>query len=1855
LHGRGNYNLFKYRFCMSVMEPHTEKLKYIFDNARVGIAICNAEDNTLEMVNPAFADIHGYKPHELIGLSPGDVFAPECMLRLSEYESASACAIDDVAFETTHIKKDGSIVPVSVHITVIKGENGVIKQRIANVIDISDRKKTESKLYAASERFSQIYDNSIDVIYLIGVTPGGRFIHLDINPAYTEASGMSRDTIVGRYVDEFENETFRTILLDKYNSCLKARVKTDYINDYPFLSGIKTFHSVLTPLFDETGRIYQIVGIARDITEQKRMEIALEARENEFRSLAENLPDNIARWDTEGRYLYINPVHERTLGKSASEVIGTFIPEAHEAVKTAVAQVAVSGEKRTVAQTATLKDGSMVYHEVSIAPERDTSGKIISILGIGRDITERKQMETALKARELEFRSLAENSPNIIMRYDLDCRRLYVNPAFSKDTGIPLELAIHAKPDTQWDSYMNMVTMSASEYQKKIQAVMRSGESANFLTELFRHIDGGYKAHDVHIIAERDSNGKIIGALVIGHDITEQKRIQEELATKERDFRTIAEHTRDTIARYDAQCIRTYANGAFIRLAGKSAEELLGKKPTDYYCTPQSMRYEEALLRVFKSGREEEFEYTWPDATGSMLTSLIHIVPEKDVYGKVQTVLATGRSITKLKEIEAQLIEQNRFLESLLNAIPVPIFLKDKETRYKGFNKAFEEFYGKNKEELIGKGVFDLFSHEQAQVYFDADAELYRHGGTQIYEAQLKDARGVDHTVMFHKALYFDEAGVAMGQIGTVLDITERKQQELQLLQKEEEFRTLVENMPDNIIRYNRSCQAIYVSQGMKRIYGDDAEAILMGKTPKEANKDFSWYVEEYQYTLEHVLDTGEAKETILAIPSPTGEMLHAQIRFVAERNQAGEIYSVLAIGSDITERKRAEEALKSQSVLLQSVLESSPDVTIFALDREYNYLSFNQNHSKVIYHIWGHKIAVGMNMLDAITCKDDKQKAKKLFDKALAGECFVDETEYGDETLSRSYWQTYYAPMVGNNGEIIGLTCFNLNITDKREQELQLHKLKAKLSAVISTIPDLIWVKDAEGVYMMCNPSFENFFGAECGEIIGKTDYDFISHEQADFFRQKDREALETGKMCINEEEIVFAKNGERALLETRKIPVYNGEEFMGVLGIGRDITERKKMELEIAQQKDFQNTLLVGIAEAGLGVHVIEEGRYIYTNDLQKAQKYGYNETIFDVKPNFMETIHPDDRAKALDMYARRLRGEDVPSTYELGVVQTDGVRREHSVSVIVIPNTDPIQTIVVTQDITERKVMEEMMTQKESRLKEAQKIAKVGSWELEFPGLNLSWSDEIYRIFEIDPKQFQPSYDHFLDAIHPEDRVRIDTLFAESLKYKTPYDIVHRLLMVDGRIKYVHERGETLFDEEGSPIRSIGTVQDITEQKMIEKKMEHMAHHDALTGLPNRTLAKERAEQVMTHAKRSKSQAAFLFIDLDGFKAINDSLGHSAGDTMLKTIAARLKECVRESDIISRQGGDEFLLILSDIKDENVIASTTQKILSALEKSFEINDHILSISGSIGISLYPDHGDNFELLLKSADTAMYKAKETGKNGYYFYTHQMTHNIIGQFKIQNDLKMALENNEFILFYQPQIDLATNRITGVEALIRWFHPQMGMIPPMSFIPIAESSGLIVSIGQWVIEEACRQAAIWHSMGITISVAVNISAMQFKRGNLEEIVKNALYSSKIDPKWLELELTESVIMHNTETTLECVHSLKRLGVQLSLDDFGTGYSSLSYLKRFAVDKLKIDQSFVRDILQDRDDAAIVKTIIQMAKNLNLKTIAEGVEDAQVLSVIDAYGCDEVQGYHFAKPMPAGELEEYHTNFYKSEA
>jgi diguanylate cyclase (GGDEF)-like protein/PAS domain S-box-containing protein len=446
-------------------------------------------------------------------------------------------------------------------------------------------------------------------------------------------------------------------------------------------------------------------------------------------------------------------------------------------------------------------------------------------------------------------------------------------------------------------------------------------------------------------------------------------------------------------------------------------------------------------------------------------------------------------------------------------------------------------------------------------------------------------------------------------------------------------------------------------------------------------------------------------------------------------------------------------------------------------------------------------------------------------------------------------------------------------------------------------------------------------------------------------------------------------------------------------------------------------------------------------------------------------------------------------------------------------------------------------------------------------------------------------------------------------------------------------------------------LSSVEDITEQKATEEQINFLAFHDPLTSLPNRMYAHERFVQARANADRDKSKVALLLLDLDNFKNINDSLGHVIGDALLKAVATRLRNYLANSVTISRQGGDEFLVTYPGLRDADAVEKILTNLMLKMQEPFDIEGNELTTSVSVGAAIYPDDGSDFETLMRNADIAMYQAKYSGRNVFCFFDEEMHTKAFERLNLGSGLRRAQERNELLLHYQPLIDLKSGKVIGAEALLRWNHPELGLVLPERFVALAEDTGLIVPIGDWVLQEACHQAAVWQSRKTPdFRIAINLSAAQFRRHDLEKSVKRALELSKINPAFVELELTETILMTSAENALESVQRLESLGVKLSIDDFGTGYSSLSYLKRFAVNKLKIDRSFVHNVTTDSDDAAIVRAIIQMAKSLGLKTIAEGVEESSTLDWLRQHECDEAQGYYFAKPMNAEQFTKYLATF-----
>jgi diguanylate cyclase (GGDEF)-like protein/PAS domain S-box-containing protein len=973
----------------------------------------------------------------------------------------------------------------------------------------------------------------------------------------------------------------------------------------------------------------------------------------------------------------------------------------------------------------------------------------------------------------------------------------------------------------------------------------------------------------------------------------------------------------------------------------------------------------------------------------------------------------------------------------------------------------------------------------------------------------------------------------------------------------------------------------------------------------------------------------------------------------------------------------------------------------------------------------------------------------------------------------------------------------------------------------------------------------------------------------------------------------ITTAKGEEKWVWEQGRGVFSPAGDLMFLEGFVTDITERRKANLALKQNEDLLRTVMETLP---IGVWIADRtGKLISSNqagrEIWTGAKYVGIDQFGEYKGWWADTgkpIAPEEWAAA-----RAVRKGETSINEVIDIQCFDGTRKTILNSAIPLrgPDGELTGAFIVNQDITEQRRAEEALRESEARLKEAQRIAHIGNWELDLVTERLTWSDEIFRIFEIEPRGFGPSYEAFLDRVHPDDRAAVDRAYTESVTKRAPYDITHRLQMPDGRVKYVHEYCVNYYSEHGEPLRSVGTVQDITErmraeralrqseqrlrviydaspviisvsrledgqyldvnpaflrtggwtreevigrtsfelgvwvnpgdrEKIIESVREYgavrdqeiafrmksgevrqllcsleliqldqgnclllvgqditerkkaqtqmqklsraleqtadaviitdsngtieyvnpafelvtgyasaeavgyrpnllksgrqgpgfydnmwkiilagevfndviinrrkdgslyyeektitplkdvdgrithfvatgkdisermqtqerlafMAQHDPLTELPNRALLLDRLKQSLAGARWRERRAAVLFVDLDRFKTINDTLGHEVGDRLLQQLAERFQRSVRDGDTVARFGGDEFVILLDDVASGDDVSGVAQKVLQALAPPFQVDHQTLYVTASIGVSLFPNDGEDASTLLKNADIAMYRAKELGKNTYQFYSADMSSRAFERLTLESNLRRALERGEFCLYYQPQVDVATGVIVGVEALLRWQHPEFGLVMPNDFIPLLEETGLIVPVGEWVLDTACAQLAAWHAQGWPrLRLAVNLSPRQFQTQNLTAVVKQALDRLDGEPGRLELEITEGMLLRHAPATVETLEALHALGARMAIDDFGTGYSSLSYLRRLPIDALKIDRSFVRDIPQDADDSAITVAIIALAQSLKLEMIAEGVETAAQRDFLRTRGCGVMQGFLFSRPQPPEDI------------
>lgn len=558
------------------------------------------------------------------------------------------------------------------------------------------------------------------------------------------------------------------------------------------------------------------------------------------------------------------------------------------------------------------------------------------------------------------------------------------------------------------------------------------------------------------------------------------------------------------------------------------------------------------------------------------------------------------------------------------------------------------------------------------------------------------------------------------------------------------------------------------------------------------------------------------------------------------------------------------------------------------------------------------------------------------------------------------------------------------------------------------------------------------------------------------------------------------------------------------------------------------------------------------------------------------------------------------------------------------------------------------EELLRKSEERYQLALLASKDGIYDWDIKNNRVFYSKTWKKIIGYEEDELPDTYEVLEKLIYPEDRKTVLNIRNKYLKREIDkYNIEYRFRKKDGSYIWIQDSALAIWDNEGNPIRVIGTYTDIDERRKREKTIFNMAYYDWLTGLPNRRYFEKRLKNALEFSKNSDraSKGIVLFVDLDNFKNINDTLGHDVGDKLLEIISNKLKEVLRKEDIIARFGGDEFLILQPNIKTYEEAVESANRIIDIFKDLWILGEHKLYITPSIGITVYPDDGDDVNIILRNVDTAAYDAKFSGKNRYKFFKKSMFDQVLRKTEIEKALREAVKNNEFELYYQPQVQVSTGRIVSLEALIRWKNPELGFVSPMEFIPIAEETGLIVDIGEWVIRTACKQNKEWKNKGYYYdTIAVNVSSLQLRQRGFVDLVKNVLKETGLKPEFLELEITESVLMESLEKSVEILNELREIGVKTALDDFGTGYSSLNYLIKIPIDTLKIDKTFIDNICINYSQKSIIEGIIIIAHEMALDVVAEGVEVQEQLKILSDKKCDKIQGYFFSKPYEAKDIE-----------
>ncbi|HUF82363.1 MAG TPA: PAS domain S-box protein [Burkholderiales bacterium] len=1429
----------------------------------------------------------------------------------------------------------------------------------------------------------------------------------------------------------------------------------------------------------------------------------------------------------------------------------------------------------------------MIWMNRTISLARDGSGKPKYFIRIFEDITERKQIET----EHAQLAAIVETSNDAIISRGLDRTILTWNPAaeilfgWTAQEAVGRSILLIVPPERHNEN--------AHRRELVHQGLPVPAYDTQRLTRDGRRIDVALSQSAI-----RNKRGEVIAISLVFHDITQRKEL-------ERRFELMFSHAAVgmSLGSLDGRFLQV--NRKYADMLGYSREELAGM-PLASVVHPED-RTEGELLRqkLLDEGVEgisAERRYIRKD--GGTIWASRTLSLARNAAGEPLYYISVVEDITERRELE-------RRFELTFNQAAVGILHTGLDGRYLRVNRKLCDITGYTEEELTGEPRLAL-SHPDDIESGGAKrtrllaGEIASHSNEKRYVRKDGSVIWVNRT----ESLARDDAGGPLYFIRVIEDITARKEMEQQ-------FRDTFEQAAVGIVHVDFDNRYIRVNRKFHEITGY-AEGDLIGRSSS---------------TISHPEDVGSGdreRRRLHAgeIPSYSNEKryLHKKngaaiwvkrTESIARDGTGNPLYYIRVV-EDITEHKEMERRFEL------TFNHAAVGMTQTGLD--YRFLQVNRKFEEMLGY--SREELAGLTAMD-ITHPDDRAETLSSREKLLKGEI---ESASSEKRLIRKDGRVIWANRTfsiarGATGEPICFITVVEDITERKDFERRYRETFDQAAVgIVHT--------SADGRYLRVNQKFCDMLGYDEAELVGRVAADFTYPEDRDKGAEN-RRLLWEGRLDHLVEERRYLRKDGRVVWTNRTVSLARDAAGapMYFIRVIENITDRK--EAEERYRATFDNAP-VGIMHTALDNYRILRANHKLCEMLGYAQEELLEKTSTDI-------VHPDFRFSDRSSYMDQLLEGKVQSfASERVFVRKDGAPLwvNRTVSLVRDASGNPQYFIRVIEDISERKRAEAALRESEEQFRQlANNIPQV-FWITDVGHRETIYISPAAAVLTGRPvQQLCASPREMIRAAHPEDRRRVYE--ARKAAAAGGYDQTYRVVRPDGTTRWVNDRAFAVTDEAGNVYRIAGITEDVTERTLAEERLTQLAHYDVLTDLPNRVLFYDRLRQVLAQAKRSQWIVGVMFVDLDRFKNVNDTLGHAVGDLLLRQVSERLSRAVRSGDTVGRLGGDEFAIVLSNLSSAQDASLVAQKLMASFNEPFKLQGADFYVTASIGITLYPDDAEEQDTLIKNADAAMYRAKDIGRNTYQFYRSEMNARALELLSMESHMRRALDRDEFLLHYQPKASLRDGTIVGVEALLRWQHPERGLMAPAAFMSVLEETGLIVRVGERVLNAVCRQIKAWQGAGIkVVPVAINLSAREFAAKDLAGTITRILREHDVDPALIELEITEGSLMVNTEEVVGTLEALGRLGIGLSIDDFGTGYSSLSYLKRFSLDAVKIDRSFVRDITTDADDANITRAIISMAHSLGLKVIAEGVETEAQAAFLADYGCDQIQGYYLTPPLAA---------------